>query len=160
MASQAPIPPPLPRPRRSMAGPFVMIVLGILLLLANMGKLPWQTLATWFAHYWPVLIIVWGIIKLVEHQQAQRQGLRPPGIGVGGVFLLIVLIVFGLAATQGAGGLYLTYTVATAPVAFNQTGVRDFCSNEDAVVQFAPGAAGAAPVGQGGCVSPAFQPLQ
>ncbi len=101
MASQAPIPPPQqPRARRSMAGPFVMIVLGILLLLANMGKLPWQTLATWFAHYWPVLIIVWGIIKLVEHQQAQRQGLRPPGIGVGGVFLLIVLIVFGLAATQ------------------------------------------------------------
>jgi len=77
-----------------------MIVLGILLLLANMGKLPWNTLAVWFAHYWPVLIIVWGVIKLIEHQQAHRQGLRAPGIGVGGVFLLIVLIVFGLAATQ------------------------------------------------------------
>ena len=83
-----------------MAGPVVLILLGILLLLANMGKLPWQTLGTWFAHYWPVLIIIWGVIKLIEHQQAQRQGLRPPGIGAGGVFLLIVLIVFGLAATQ------------------------------------------------------------
>jgi DUF4097 and DUF4098 domain-containing protein YvlB len=100
MASQTPIAPPPLRPRRSLAGPFVMIVLGILLLLANMGKLPWQTLGTWFAHYWPVLIIVWGVIKLIEHQQAQRQGLRSPGIGVGGVFLLVVLIVFGLAATQ------------------------------------------------------------
>jgi prepilin-type N-terminal cleavage/methylation domain-containing protein len=67
---------------------------------------------------------------------------------------------FALAATQGAGGLYLTYTVGNAPVAFNQTGVRDFCSNEDAVVQFAPGAAGAAPAAQGACVSPAYQPLQ
>src|SRR5512143_1324577 len=98
MASPAPIPPTPPRARRSMAGPVVLILLGILLLLANMGKLPWQTLGTWFAHYWPVLIIIWGVIKLIEHQQAQRQGLRPPGIGAGGVFLLIVLIVFGLAA--------------------------------------------------------------
>jgi prepilin-type N-terminal cleavage/methylation domain-containing protein len=68
--------------------------------------------------------------------------------------------VFALGATQGTGGLFLTYTVGTAPVAFNQTGVRDFCSNEDAVVQFAPGASGAAPVGQGACVSPGFSPLQ
>ena len=88
------------RPRRSLAGPVVLIAVGILLLLANMGKLPWHTLAVLFAHYWPILIIVWGVIKLLEHQQAQRQGLRPPGIGVGGVFLLVVLIVFGLAATQ------------------------------------------------------------
>ena len=100
MASPAPVSPPPVRARRSMAGPVVLIILGILLLLANMGKLPWQTLGSWFAHYWPVLIIVWGVIKLIEHQQAQRQGLRPPGIGAGGVFLLIVLIVFGLAATQ------------------------------------------------------------
>ena len=42
---------------------------------------------------------------------------------------------FALAAAQGAGGnLYLTYTIGSAPAAFNQTGVRDFCSNEDAVV--------------------------
>ena len=100
MASQAPIPPM--RPRRSFAGPVVMIILGILLLLANMGKLPWQTLGTWFAHYWPVLIILWGVIKLIEHQQAQKQGVRASGIGVGGVFLLVVLIVFGLAATQAS----------------------------------------------------------
>ena len=98
MASPAPVPPV--RARRSFAGPVVLIVVGILLLLANMGTLPWHTLALWFAHYWPVLIILWGVIKLVEHQQAQREGRRPAGIGVGGAFLLIVLIVFGLAATQ------------------------------------------------------------
>jgi DUF4097 and DUF4098 domain-containing protein YvlB len=100
MASQTPIPPM--RPRRSFAGPFVLIVLGFLLLLANMGKLPWETLGQLFAHYWPILLILWGVIKLVEYQQAQKQGLRPAGIGVGGVFLLVVLIVCGLAATQAA----------------------------------------------------------
>ncbi len=68
---------------------------------------------------------------------------------------------FGLNANQGAGGtLYLSYTVGSAPAAFNQTGVRDFCSNEDAVVQFAPGAAGATPAAIGACVGPGYQPLQ
>jgi type IV pilus assembly protein PilA len=68
---------------------------------------------------------------------------------------------YALSAAQGVGGtLYLTYTAGTAPAAFNQTGVRDFCSNEDAVVQFAPGAAGAVPAAAGACVSPAYQPLQ
>jgi type IV pilus assembly protein PilA len=68
---------------------------------------------------------------------------------------------FALAAQQGAGGnLYLFYTVGTSPAAFNQTGVRNFCSNEDAVVMFSPGASGSTPVGIGACVGPAFQPMQ
>jgi hypothetical protein len=80
----------------------VLIVIGLFLLLANMGVLHWYMLGTWFAHYWPVLIILWGVIKLVEYQRAQKEGVRPAGIGAGGVFLLIVLIVFGLAATQAS----------------------------------------------------------
>jgi len=104
MASPVQAPPPVQpaRRRRSLAGPVVLIVIGIFLLLANMGVLRWYMLGTWFAHYWPVLIILWGIIKLIEYQQAQKEGVRAPGIGAGGVFLLIVLIVFGLAATQAS----------------------------------------------------------
>lgn len=100
MASTVQVPPP--RPRRSLAGPVVLITLGIVFLLGTMGRLSWNLLGHWFAHYWPVLLIVWGIIKLVEYQQAQRQGTRAAGIGVGGVFLLILLIGFGLAATQAS----------------------------------------------------------
>jgi len=85
-----------PRTRRSMAGPMVLIVLGILFLLGNMGVLHWSMLRHWFANYWPLLIILWGVIKLLEYQRAQREGTRPAGIGAGGVFLLIVLIVCGL----------------------------------------------------------------
>ena len=48
---------------------------------------------TWFAHYWPVLLILWGVVKLIEHQQAQREGVRAPGIGAGGVFLVIMIVV-------------------------------------------------------------------
>jgi prepilin-type N-terminal cleavage/methylation domain-containing protein len=63
----------------------------------------------------------------------------------------------------GAGGtLILTYGVGAAPSAFNQTGVRNFCSAEDGVIHFAPGAAGAAPQAGGAavCVAPAYQVLQ
>ena len=95
-----PIAPVLPRRRRSFAGPLVLIVLGIIFLLGNMHMLSWMRIATWFAHYWPVLLILWGIVKLIEHQQAQRTGVRASGIGAGGVFLVVMIVVLGLSATQ------------------------------------------------------------
>ena len=106
MASRVPTPPippvaPLPpRRRHSFAGPLVLIVLGVIFLLGNMHMLAWRHIGVWFAHYWPVLLILWGIVKLIEHQQAQRSGTRAPGIGAGGIFLVIMIVVFGLMATQ------------------------------------------------------------
>src|SRR5690242_13408620 len=104
MASTAPTPPQVPfpptRPPRSLAGPAILIILGVVFLLGTMGVLHLRTLVVWFAHYWPLLIILWGVIKLVEYQQAQRRGAHARGIGGGGIFLLIVLIVSGLIATQ------------------------------------------------------------
>jgi DUF4097 and DUF4098 domain-containing protein YvlB len=98
-----PVPPPFPpRRRRSFAGPVVLIILGVIFLLGNMHLLSWSRLALWFAHYWPLLLILWGVLKLIEHQQAQRDGLPPRGIGAGGVFLAIVIVFFGLIATHVA----------------------------------------------------------
>jgi len=96
----SPIPPPPPHYRRSISGPIILISVGILFLLGTMGYLNWTQLGHWFAHYWPVILIVAGVIKLIEYQAAQRQGVRPSGLGVGGVFLIIILIVLGLTATQ------------------------------------------------------------
>jgi len=93
--------PPLPPPRRrSLSGPFVLIVLGTVCLLGTMHVLSLGRLAHLFANYWPVLLIIWGLIKLVEHQRAQRDGVRAPGIGAGGIFLVVTIVVFGLIATQ------------------------------------------------------------
>ncbi len=100
MASPTPVPPL--RPQRSFAGPVVLIILGIVFLLGTMGRLSWGPLAHYFAHYWPLLLILWGVIKLVEYQQAQRHGTRASGVGVGGVFLVIFLVAIGLAATQAS----------------------------------------------------------
>src|SRR5438094_10460453 len=89
-----------PRRRRSMAGPVVLIILGIVFLLETMGVLHWHGLGYLFARFWPLLLIIWGVIKLLEYQQAQREGTRAPGIGAGGVSLLAVLLMAGMIATQ------------------------------------------------------------
>ncbi len=103
---QSPLPPnqfPAPlRRRRSLAGPIVLIILGILFLMVTMHQLSLERLLTLFAHYWPALLILWGVIKLIEHQQAHRDGLPARGIGAGGVFLVIAIVVFGLIATQAS----------------------------------------------------------
>jgi DUF4097 and DUF4098 domain-containing protein YvlB len=89
-----------PRRRRSMAGPIVLIIVGVIFLLGNLHLLSWGRLGVLFAEYWPLLLIVWGCIKLYEHQRAKQEGQQAPGIGAGGVFLLIILIVSGLTASQ------------------------------------------------------------
>lgn len=95
-----PIAPPPPRRHRSFAGPFVLIIVGTIFLLGTMHILSVGKLAHLFANYWPVLLILWGVIKLIEHQQAQREGTRASGIGAGGVLLVVMIVVFGLIATQ------------------------------------------------------------
>lgn len=105
----APTPPPPPpqapppvtyRPRRSLAGPVILIVFGVLFLLGNLGYVRWSELGYLFARYWPLLIIVWGLIKLVEYYDAQRHGYRPRGLGFGGIMLLVFLVIFGLGASS------------------------------------------------------------
>jgi hypothetical protein len=80
----------------------VLIVLGIVFLLGNLHMLSWMRLGTLFAHYWPALLILWGVIKLIEYQQAQRDGVPARGIGAGGVFLIIIIVFCGLIATQAS----------------------------------------------------------
>jgi DUF4097 and DUF4098 domain-containing protein YvlB len=89
-----------PRRRRSMTGPFILIIVGIVFLFGNLHLISWGRLGYLFAHYWPLLLILWGVLKLIEHQRAKQEGMSAPGIGAGGVFLLIVLIVAGLTASQ------------------------------------------------------------
>jgi DUF4097 and DUF4098 domain-containing protein YvlB len=78
----------------------VLILVGVLFLLGTMGILEWHGLWTLFARYWPALLILWGVLKLIEYEQAKRLGQPARGIGVGGVFLMLFLIGAGLIATQ------------------------------------------------------------
>jgi len=85
-----------------MSGPVILIILGILFLLGNLRLISWKHIGLWFAHYWPLLLILWGVLKLVEYYRAKSEGLAAPGLGAGGVVLLIFLIIGGLTASQVA----------------------------------------------------------
>lgn len=104
MSSPVATPPPVaplpPRRHRSFTGPFVLIVVGTVFLLTTMRVVSVGRLGHLFANYWPLLLILWGVLKLVEHQQAQREGTRASGIGAGGILLVVMIVVFGLIATQ------------------------------------------------------------
>jgi DUF4097 and DUF4098 domain-containing protein YvlB len=102
VASPMMTPPPPPRPHRSIAGPVVLILMGVVFLMGTLGVLNWHSLFHLFERYWGALFILWGVIKLIEYEQAKRLGQPARGIGVGGVFLMLFLIGIGLIATQAA----------------------------------------------------------
>ena len=53
---------------------------------------------------------------------------------------------FAATGANAVNGVNTTYTAGAAPITFNQSGVRNFCSNEDGVLRFNAGAAGSVPV--------------
>jgi hypothetical protein len=100
-----PNPAPYYRPERprSIFGPIVLTAIGIVLLLCTTGKVSWQSFWLGFARYWPVLLILWGVSKLVEYLWAKQKGYPPPRLGAGSIVFLIFFILFGITTTRVAG---------------------------------------------------------
>jgi type IV pilus assembly protein PilA len=59
---------------------------------------------------------------------------------------------FGMGVVS-ANGMNLAYTVGGAPAAFNQTGVRGFCSNADTVIRSTPALSGPPATTEEACAS-------
>jgi len=98
-------PPQVPyyRPRpRSIVGPLVLITIGVIFLLRSTGVISSLALRNWMVHYWPLLLIFWGVAKLLEHLWARQHGEPTPRLGGGGIVLLVFIILFGTAATRTA----------------------------------------------------------
>ena len=103
MSAPTQIPPQYYRPRpRSIFGPLVLITLGILFLLRTTGVIHGDKLRYWFAHYWPLLLIFWGVAKLLEHLWARSKGEPTPRLGAGGIVFLVffIMIASGFSATS------------------------------------------------------------
>lgn len=59
---------------QAVRGPLLLITLGALLAIDHMGPFPfWRT--------WPVLIIVFGLLKLLERAVRQDEPANPPYAG-------------------------------------------------------------------------------
>jgi hypothetical protein len=101
MSSPTPTPYYRPRPR-SIFGPLVLITIGVLFLLRTTGVISFQGFHHWMVHYWPLLLIFWGVIKLLEHLWARHNGEPTPRLGAGGIVFLVFFIMIGMGATETA----------------------------------------------------------
>src|SRR5580698_3995919 len=87
--------------RTSILGPILLVTIGVLFLMVQTGHLESQRLWAWYGRFWPLLLVIAGVILLLEwiFDQFFHQG--PPyyrrRIG-GGVFFLLVLF-----AVSGVG---------------------------------------------------------
>lgn len=96
--------------RRSIVGPLVLVALGIIFLLEQTGKLSWAYSLAWYARWWPVVLIVAGVILLLEwmmdQQHMEEAGLPRTThvLSAGAVFLLILLAFVGLSARWADAG--------------------------------------------------------
>lgn len=86
--------PPPRRHRRSIFSGLLLILLGALFLVFHFD--PELRLATLIWRFWPVVIIVWGIAKLVDHLFARHTGERTTVL-TGGEAALLILVIFCLA---------------------------------------------------------------
>jgi cell wall-active antibiotic response 4TMS protein YvqF/putative adhesin len=102
MSAPNPVPPPYYHRPRSIFGPLVLITLGVFFLLRTSNVIPGEKLHYWFANYWPVLLILWGVAKLIEHLWARHRGEPTPRMGAGAIVFLVFFIMMagGFSATK------------------------------------------------------------
>ena len=90
--------------RGSIVGPIVLLVLGVVFLLEQTGRLSWAHSFAWYARWWPAVLIVAGVVLLLEwmfdQQHMEETGRQFPThvLSGGAVFLLIVLACIGIMA--------------------------------------------------------------
>src|SRR5215467_14066492 len=91
-----------PRPR-SIVGPLVLITIGVLFLLRTTGVISFQSFRGWMVHYWPLLLIIWGVAKLLEHIWARQRGEPTPRLGGGAITFLVFFILCSMTFSKANG---------------------------------------------------------
>ncbi|MGA8529049.1 MAG: hypothetical protein WB622_04995, partial [Acidobacteriaceae bacterium] len=87
--------------RPSFTGPVVLLAIGIIALMMETGKLDVVEFWSWYAHWWPLLLIVLGSLLLAEHfldWKSPYAGRRSMG---GIVWLVILMICLGWISREG-----------------------------------------------------------
>jgi DUF4097 and DUF4098 domain-containing protein YvlB len=79
--------------RPSITGPIILLAIGVIALLVEMGRLNGYSVWNWYVQWWPLLLIAAGVISLLEYffDRGDPYGRRRAG---GGFIVLILLLLF------------------------------------------------------------------
>jgi DUF4097 and DUF4098 domain-containing protein YvlB len=94
--------------RGSIVGPLIILAVGVTFLMAQVGKISWGQSLEWYGRWWPAVLIAAGIVLLLEWFIDQQRGSATSHVrvlGGGVVFLLILLVLAGLASRTVEYGL-------------------------------------------------------
>lgn len=89
--------------RRSLLGPVLLVAFGVGLFALQSGHLQLVLLLAWLAHWWPLLLVLAGLVLLGEWALDHLFSSRPPSLsyrrrpGAGTVLLLGLLVFAGVA---------------------------------------------------------------
>ncbi len=84
----------------SVAGPIVLIGVGIVSLLLISGRIQWDPFWDWFGRWWPLMLIGIGAVALAEWAIDLRRE-NPPARRFGGyVWLVILILLLGAGASS------------------------------------------------------------
>ena len=85
--------------RGSLVGPLLVITVGVVFLLVQIGRFPAWALWSWYARWWPLLLVIIGVVRLGEwaFDQARSRGqeataVRPRRVLGGGIIALVVIL--------------------------------------------------------------------
>lgn len=85
--------------RRSIFGGIVLILIGAIFLVHEFN--PGIGIGRMFVHYWPLLLILWGVALLIDNLLAGWLGGGRPSAVSGGEIALIVILLLVVAAIAG-----------------------------------------------------------
>jgi DUF4097 and DUF4098 domain-containing protein YvlB len=83
-----------------LAGPLILIILGVFFLLLTTHTITMPVFGHYFARMWPLLLILWGAVRLLEYYRDRQQGYATRGVGAGGVLMIIFLVMLGMGANS------------------------------------------------------------
>ena len=88
------------RGRHGPMGGVLLVLLGVLFLVHNFNPdiRAWHLLARW----WPVLLILWGVARLIDNIGARRSGSAPGPLLTGGEIFLFILVILAAGAITNA----------------------------------------------------------